>query len=99
MGRGRAALSLRAAPGDDHLLLEDVAEISGGAGRHATGEQSRDQVYRLTQAMMVSTPVGGFNGSAVPGFLVCCLSFHTLLFPEVAMKTQMDQERYPLASA
>src|SRR6266704_1248964 len=69
MRRSRTALGLRAAPGDDHLLLEDATEISGRTGGHATGEHSKDQVHGLGQPVMISTPVGSFEGSAILGFL------------------------------
>jgi hypothetical protein len=47
----------------DHLLLEDMAEVSGGICGHATDEQSKDQVHGLSQHMMVPAPVDAFNDS------------------------------------
>ena len=77
-GWGGIALGLQVAPGDDNLLLEDVTEVGGGAGGYATGEKAKDQVRYLGQTMMVTTPVGGFDGAAVPGFLARCSSFHAV---------------------
>lgn len=80
MWRSGTAPGLRAAPGDDHLLFEDATEISGSTGGHATSEQSKDQVHGLGQTVMISTPVGSFDGPAMAGLLVRSPWFHTILF-------------------
>jgi hypothetical protein len=64
----------------NHLLLEDMAEVSGGICGHATDEQSKDQVHGLSQHMMVPAPVDAFNGLAAFGFLARSSSFLAILF-------------------
>ncbi len=59
---------------------EDATEISGSTGGHAKALEPKDQVHCLSQPMMVPAPIGGFDGSAVLGFLARYPSFHAILF-------------------
>jgi len=82
MRRSGTALGFRAAPGDNHILLKDVAEVGDSTGGYATGQQSKDQVYGLRQPVMVPAPVAGFKDPAVFGLSArspCW--FHSILFP------------------